>query len=164
MIQRKHLILLSLAGAIISFDQLLKTLVIGRLQPGQSIELISSFFHITLVHNPGAAFGLMANVDPQIREPFFTLVPLITLATILFVYQRLNEKQRMTAYGLSAIVGGAIGNLIDRARIGYVIDFLDFHWREAYHFPAFNIADSAICVGVCLLLISIFFEKQAEVK
>lgn len=159
MIQRKHLILLSLAGAVISFDQLIKTVVVNRFHLGETKDLIQNFFSITLVHNPGAAWGLFANLDASVREPFFTVVPLITLAIILFVFQRLRADQRVSIFALSAIVGGAIGNLIDRARIGYVIDYLDFHWYMTYHFPAFNIADSAITVGVGILLATSFLEK-----
>ena len=159
MLQRKHLILLSLAGAIISFDQLIKTVVVNRFHLGESKEIIPNFFNITLVHNPGAAWGMLATLDPAIREPFFAIVPLITLAIILFVFQRLHSEQKLSIFALSAIVGGAIGNLIDRARIGYVIDFLDFHYRT-YHFPAFNLADSAITLGVFVLLLTSFFEKQ----
>lgn len=163
MIQRKHLILLSLAGAIVSFDQLSKRLIASRIRADQTIEIVPNFFNLTFIKNPGAAFGLLAHLDAKVRDPLFAFVPLITLIAILFVYQRLQETQRLSILALAAIVGGALGNLIDRAYIGFVIDFLDFHWNE-HHFPAFNLADAAISAGVFLLLLTTLLNKDVAAK
>jgi signal peptidase II len=162
MIQRKHLILLSLSGLIVSFDQLIKTAIINRFVLGESLPVIPNFFNLTLVHNPGAAWGLFANLRDNIREPLFTIVPLCTLAIILFLFQRLEAHQKLSIFSLSAIVGGAVGNLIDRARVGYVIDFLDFHFYSSYHFPAFNLADAAITIGAAILVAVSFTEKAVS--
>lgn len=132
------------------------------LKTGESIKVVDRFFNFTLVHNPGAAFGLLANLKPELREPFFFVIPLATLGVIMVVFYRLQENQHLSIFSLSMIVGGAVGNLIDRMRLGYVIDFMDFHWQQKYHFPAFNLADAAISIGVFILLISIIYEKEGS--
>lgn len=160
MFHRKYLILLSMIGLLISADQFTKTLVLSRFQLGESIPVIPDYFNLTLVHNPGAAFGFLASLDANYREPFFFAVPILTLIAIMFVFYQLKENQLLNVYSLSMIVGGALGNLIDRARLGYVVDFLDFHWHHKEHFPAFNVADSAITVGVGLLLWAMLTENK----
>lgn len=162
MVQRKYLILLSLTGMLVAVDQLFKFLVASQLVVGQSWDVFSGFLSITRVHNAGAAFGLFANVNPVWREPLFLFVPLAMLMVIFVIFVRLREEQRFAVFALSLIVGGALGNLADRLRLGHVIDFLDFHWRHQYRFPAFNVADSAITLGVVLLLVSAFYEKDPE--
>jgi signal peptidase II len=162
--QRKYLILVSAVGLIVSLDQLTKIAITERFKLGETKQLLDHFFNFTLVHNPGAAFGMLANLDPAIREPFFLAVPVITLAIILFAFFRLPAHRLLSMLSLSSIVGGAIGNLIDRLRVGYVIDFLDFHWHYGYHFPAFNVADSAISLGVFLLLIEMILEETQKRK
>lgn len=152
---RKYYILVSLVGFIVSLDQLTKTAITSSFAVGESIDVIKNFFNLTLIHNTGAAFGLLASLDPAIREPFFLIIPSITLIAILYAFYKLSEEEMLSIFGLVLIVGGAIGNLIDRVRIGYVIDFLDFHWADKYHFPAFNVADSAICIGVAILVINL---------
>lgn len=149
-----------MVGTLVSFDQLTKFLVISNFHLGESLPILKDYFSLTLVHNPGAAFGILANLAPQWREPFFLIVPLVTLMIIMAVFIKLQEEQVISMYALSMIVGGAVGNLIDRLRLGYVIDFLDFHWKFQHHFPAFNVADSAITVGVALLLLSMAYEKE----
>lgn len=162
MIPKKYLILLAMIGTLVSLDQLTKFLVVSRFQLGETLAVLEGFFHLTLVHNTGAAFGILANLPEIYREPFFFLVPGITLVVILAVFARLKEKQGISIYALSLIVGGAIGNIVDRMRLGYVVDFLDFHFRQQIHFPAFNVADSAITVGVGLLFLSLIYEKETR--
>lgn len=157
MLSRKYYILISMVGFIVSLDQLTKTLVMGKFHLHQSMVLIDNFLNITLVHNRGAAFGLLANLPENIREPFFLIIPLLTLSAILIAFYKLTEQETLSIVGLVLIVGGAIGNLVDRVRIGYVIDFIDFHWFGEHHFPAFNVADSAICVGVFILILNLIF-------
>lgn len=149
-------------GMIVSFDQLSKFLVAGNMSLGATHPLIENIFNLTLVHNPGAAFGLFSGLHADWREPLFFILPGITLSIIFFAFIRLQESQKFSIYSLSMIVGGALGNLIDRLRLGYVIDFVDFHWKNKYHFPAFNLADSGITIGIFILLFSIFFEKERE--
>jgi signal peptidase II len=162
MVQRKYLILLSLSGMLVAFDQLLKFLVVSRFKLGDNVELVRGFFTITRVHNSGAAFGLLANVGPSFREPFLLFVPSAMLIVILGFFFRLHENQRLGILSLSLIVGGALGNFADRLRLGYVVDFLDFHWHSQFHFPAFNLADAAISGGVLLLAISMVYEPEPD--
>lgn len=160
MISRKYLILLALTGMLTAFDQLFKFLVVSRFREGESLPLIENFFNLARVHNSGAAFGLLATMGPAWREPVFFVMPMAMLAVILVVFYRLRDHQKLSIFSLSLIVGGACGNLADRLRLGYVVDFLDFHWRGQAHFPAFNLADMAISVGVLLLVISMFTESE----
>ena len=162
MINRKYYILVSLVGFIVSLDQLTKIAVVHKFRLHESIAIIQDYFNLTLIHNQGAAFGLLANLDPAIREPFFLFIPVITLIAILYAFHQLAEHEMVSIIGLVLIVGGAIGNLIDRIRIGYVIDFLDFHWANAYHFPAFNVADTTICIGVFTLIINLLLLTPNE--
>jgi signal peptidase II len=148
-----------LIGILVT-DQITKIAMTAKFQLGETLSIIPGFFNLTLVHNPGAAFGLFASAPEQFRQPFFFAVPLITLLIIFYLFHKLNPKQKISAHALSSIIAGAIGNLIDRFRFNYVVDFLDFHWRFEYHFPAFNVADSAISIGVALLLIASLVEKS----
>jgi signal peptidase II len=156
MVPRKYLILLSTSGLVVSLDQLTKNLVVSRLHLGDSFSTLGGFMSITRVHNAGAAFGFLATLPPSLRDPFFYIVPTLTLLAIFYVFSRPRESQSLSIHALSLIVGGAFGNIADRLRLGFVIDFLDFHWRDAWHFPAFNCADIAISFGVALLLIGMF--------
>lgn len=161
MVPRKYLILLSFTGLLVALDQLTKNLVVSRLKrPGETLELLSPFLSLTHVHNAGAAFGLLATLPENLREPFFFLVPGLTLAVIFVVFYRLKPEQSLSVFSLSLIVGGALGNLADRVRLGYVVDFLDLHWRNGWHFPAFNVADSGITAGVFLLLLGMLYERE----
>ena len=160
MISRKYLILLSTVGLVVALDQLTKNLVVSRFHLGDTQPLLESMLNITRVHNSGAAFGLLATLPPNLRDPFFFVVPGLTLAVILFVFYRLREAQSLSTYALAMIVGGALGNLADRIRLGFVIDFLDFHWYSGWHFPAFNVADAAISLGVAMLLVAMLQEKD----
>jgi signal peptidase II len=158
-IPRKYLYLGFLAPLVIALDQSTKRAVIARFQLGESISLIEGFFSLTYVRNTGAAFGLLADAHPEFRVPFFLILPFGALAFILGVLRKIDANDTKIAVALALVFGGAVGNLIDRALYGYVVDFLDFHWKYQYHFPAFNIADSAICVGVVVLMWEILFEN-----
>jgi signal peptidase II len=151
----KYIILILLTGIILVLDQVTKTLVVSKFRLGESIPVISDYFNLTYVQNKGAAFGILAQANPAFRVPFFIIVPLIALASISFVFKKIGDKDIKLSIALSLVIAGAIGNLVDRLTLGYVIDFLDFHWRWGYHFPAFNVADSAICVGVGILMLDL---------
>ncbi|MGE4232006.1 MAG: signal peptidase II [Bacteriovoracia bacterium] len=159
----KYLVLLAVSGAVISLDQMSKLLVIKRLLLHESIPVIDGIFNLTYVHNPGAAFGLLSKMDPSFRVPFFVIVPVIALILIVLFFRKIDDRDTMTALALSLIIGGAIGNLIDRASYGYVVDFFEIYWKEVFRYPAFNVADSAICIGAALLAIETFRkEKQRK--
>ena len=164
LIKRKYVILTFILFVIIGSDQLTKDIIVQKFRLGQSLVVISNFFNITYVQNKGAAFGFLSQADPAFRVPFFVIVPLIALLSIGLVFRKIADYDLKFSIALSLVIAGAIGNLIDRLRLGYVIDFLDFHWRFGYHFPAFNIADSAICVGVGLIMLDLFTSPATEKK
>lgn len=160
--RKKYLILGIVTVVSIVVDQITKNAIHTKFRWGESIPIINGLFSLTYVRNSGAAFGMLHAAPSYFREPFFILVPIVAMAIIGFVYYRLKEDQTLTALSLSLIFSGAIGNLIDRLRFGYVIDFLDFYVKD-YHWPAFNVADSCIVVGVSILFIlSIYQEKAAK--
>ncbi|MCC6278353.1 MAG: signal peptidase II [Oligoflexia bacterium] len=156
----RYLLLLTISGAIIALDQLTKLYIHTRFILNESRTVIPGFFDITYVRNTGAAFGLLSQSHPTFREVFFTLIPLVAMGVILWIMRSTQDSQRLQVLSLSMIFGGAIGNYIDRLRFGYVIDFLDFHIQSKYHWPAFNIADSAIVCGVGILLLIMGNEKK----
>ncbi len=138
------------AVVVLIVDQITKLLALDRLAPGVPVRVIDGFFSLTLVMNPGLAFGLLAGIPPAWRW-VVALLSMGALAVLAMVGIRLLAEGGWPArLALGLIFGGAVGNLIDRGRFGAVVDFLDFYWR-GYHWPAFNVADSAISVGVALL-------------
>ncbi len=137
-------------------DQLSKIYIDSSFVIGESHQVISNFFHITYVRNPGAAFGLLS--DSAIRIPFFLSISVIAVIAILWYVRKVAAEKQWQLVALGLILSGALGNFIDRARLGEVIDFLDVHWYN-YHWPAFNVADSAICVGVAIMLICTWHEE-----
>ena len=140
---------LGLATILLIADQFTKVLIVGYYQLGDS-TLVTSFFNVVRVHNTGAAFSFLAGASGWQRW-FFTAIGLIAAVAIVWMLKS-HAGQKLFAFALACILGGAIGNVIDRVLYGYVVDFLDFHWY-GWHFPAFNIADSAITVGAaCLIL------------
>ena len=157
----RYLILMMVSSVVLILDQATKIYIDRTMALHSSITVIEGYFNITYLRNKGAAFGILA--DSSFRLPFFILVSLVAVTVILLVIRRLREDQKLAAFSLSLILSGAIGNLIDRVRLGEVIDFLDAHWKT-HHWPAFNVADSAICVGVFLLAIDMFLEERREQK
>jgi len=154
--------LLLLSSIIIIADQLTKIYVYTHFQLGESLTVIENLFNITYVRNFGAAFGFLAQSNPAFREVFFLLMPPVALITILFILKGVDPRDNPQILALSSIFGGAIGNYIDRLRFGFVIDFLDFHYKNRYNYPAFNIADSAIVLGVTVLFILMYFEERQK--
>jgi len=153
----KYLILLALTPLILVFDQLTKLYIDKTMQLYQSIPVIDGLFSITYLRNRGAAFSFLS--DASWRLPFFLLATVIAVIAILVAFRKLRDEQRFAAVSLTLILSGAVGNLIDRVRMGEVIDFLDVYWGT-HHWPAFNVADSAICVGVALLALDMFREEK----
>jgi len=160
----KYKVFLVVFTVIVALDQWTKHLVHTKFYWGESIPIIDSFFALTYVRNSGAAFGILHRAPATFRDPFFIIVPILVLLIITVIFVRLTQAQRLSAFALSLIYAGAIGNLIDRLRFKYVIDFLDFHWKEVYHWPAFNVADSSIVVGVGFLLLESFFSGKSKVS
>ena len=140
---------LGIALITLLLDQLTKIAVVGAFQLGETLP-ITSYFNLVRVHNPGAAFSFLADASGWQRW-FFT--GLGTVAAVVMVWLlHSNASEKLFCFAISFVLGGAVGNVIDRVLYGYVVDFLDFHWM-AMHFPAFNVADSAITLGaICLIL------------
>lgn len=134
---------------LVVLDQLSKVVVSNWLQLYESVAVLP-FFNFTLLHNPGAAFSFLADAAGWQRW-FFTAIALFVSVVITVWLRRLPAEEKWQAAALALILGGALGNVIDRLRFGYVVDFLDFYYQQ-WHWPAFNIADSAITVGVTILL------------
>jgi signal peptidase II len=149
---RRAFLVMAGVSAILALDQATKVLAASRLSPGQSIEIIPGLLHLTLVRNTGMAFGLLSDFDLPFKTLLMTLLSLVALGAVVYYALRTPRGHTMTHAGLIFILGGALGNIADRARLGYVIDFIDLFFRDA-HWPAFNVADSSICVGVGLLLL-----------
>ena len=155
----KYLILLTVSVLVLGIDQATKVYVDRVMDLHSSITVVENFFNITYMRNKGAAFSFLSTFN--YRVPFFILVSLVAVFVIISVLCKLRPDQKFAAVSLSLIFSGALGNLIDRVRLGEVIDFLDAHWYE-HHWPAFNVADSAICVGVFLLAIHMFLEEKRQ--
>ena len=143
---------LLLAGLVIVFDQLTKWLMVSWLSLYETVPVIP-FFNLTMAHNTGAAFSFLAQAGGWQRWFFVGLA--IIISVVLLVWLRKAVENKLEATALSLILGGAIGNVIDRVHLGYVIDFLDVYYGS-YHWPAFNIADSAIVIGAGLLIFDSF--------
>lgn len=158
----KYLILLAVSGTIISLDQLTKQLIVQKFRLNETKEIISNYFNLTHVHNTGAAFGLLAHSQSNFRIPFFIIVPITALVVIALVFRKVDDRDIKLSAALSLVIGGAVGNLIDRSAYNYVVDFLDFHWHYGPHFPTFNVADIAITVGVAILILDIFQKEKAH--
>lgn len=183
----------TIAVAVIAIDQWTKFLVLDRLttaldqapsrvgqffgaapppafdgyhyRPKEQVVLSDDFFRLRYAENPGAAFGLFRNVPPDYRGPLFHLVSLGAVVLILNTFRKLKgeKKERWALIGLPLVFGGALGNYVDRLARGFVVDFLEAHWFDKAYWPAFNVADSAIVVGVAMLLIDSFVRpEQAE--
>lgn len=134
-----------------------KYFMAGWLPLGQSKPVIPGFFQFTLVHNRGAAFGVGSNWS----TPFFLIFSVVALGVVCSLFFQLKPHEKLSAYALAMILGGAFGNIVDRIRLGYVVDFLDVY-VQTHHWPVFNIADSFITVGAVLLGIEIFFLNKEK--
>lgn len=146
---------IAIVGIVV--DQITKVAIDRSMQLFDSIPVVENFFHITYVRNKGAAFSFLSHASW--RLPFFISVSIVAALVILVAFQKLRDDQKLAHVSLAMIFSGAVGNLIDRIRLGEVIDFLDVHWYR-HHWPAFNVADSLICVGVFLLAIDMVLEEK----
>ena len=129
--------------------------------PKSGITIIGGMWDFQYVENPGAAWGLLSRASESFRVPFFLVVSLVASCLILYYYLKAPAHMWMRRWAFALVFGGAIGNFIDRIRLGYVIDFIDWHWRDS-HWPTFNVADAAISIGVALLLIESFTMKEEK--
>lgn len=143
---------LGISAVVVALDLYTKHLIQGAFAYGEMLTL-TSFFDLVRYHNEGAAFGFLAQAG-GIQKWFFSGVSIIAIVVLTYLIHK-HRTEKLFCVGLALVLGGAIGNLYDRLTLGYVVDFLNFHYQHLY-WPAFNVADSAICVGVGLLLLDSF--------
>ena len=149
------------AAAVVIVDQFTKFWIMTNFTLHEQQNIIPGFFNLVYVTNTGAAFGFLAGDRNLLRQAFFVAVAILALIVILFAYGHLKKQGKIFVYALGLIAGGAVGNLIDRMRFGSVVDFLDF-FLGAYHWPAFNAADSAITIGVGLFLLGTVLQHARD--
>ena len=149
------------AGLVVAADQITKTLILNYLPLYHSIPVIPGFFNINHIQNPGGAFGFLANQSSQLRNIMFLFISSLAVCLVFWFYKKTPPSHPLLASGFALIFGGAIGNLIDRIRFGKVIDFLDFYIGNL-HWPAFNIADSAISIGIVIFASHLLLKKLPD--
>ncbi|MBE6020513.1 MAG: signal peptidase II [Firmicutes bacterium] len=150
-------VVLIIIAASVAIDQALKSIVVNTLEIGQSLPLIEGVFHFTYIQNFGAAFSILQN-----KQAFLIIVTAVVMAIAAVVlFKNMNKLSKMIILSLAFIIGGGIGNLIDRIRLGYVVDFLDF---TLINYPVFNFADCCVVVGSIVLVIGVFLEDRNEKK
>ena len=172
----KYRILAALAPAVFVVDQLSKLAVATRIELGSRVNVIPGFFDLTHFHNQGAAFGMLSGMPDYFRIPFFYAVSALAVVLLSYFFRKLGDREHLMAVALSLVLGGIAGNVLDRIRLGAVIDFLSFRighvvvdktlfgkrFLMPLEWPAFNVADSAITVAMFLLIYSALFQKRRE--
>ncbi len=143
-------------------DQITKRWIVSKIHYGDRVEVIPGLFDLTYVRNPGGAFSFFADGPIEQRMLFFVGSTCIAIVLLLLFLYRLPPDDRISALALGVILGGAVGNLIDRIAYGEVIDFLDVHLWGGYTWPTFNVADSSIVIGVAFLIAQVFLEEEPE--
>jgi signal peptidase II len=159
-LRKKNILFPAIAVPVVLLDQLSKAWILATLKLHDGFPLIDGFFNITHIRNPGAAFGFLAAAPPMFRYIFFMVVTLAAILLILHYFRVSRIEAPSLVAALALILAGAVGNLIDRVRFGEVVDFLDVY-LGSYHWPAFNVADSAITVGAAIL-ITVLLRKRKE--
>ena len=150
-------------AAVVAADQLSKMWIVDFFKLFESREIIPGFFNLVYVVNTGAAFSILADVQSPWRHYFFLIIGCIAVIGLTVVYIKCKGDNKYYYIPVGLIVGGAVGNMIDRVRLGSVVDFLDFY-LGGYHWPAFNVADSAICVGAFLFIWMNYFDSKKHIK
>ena len=148
---------------VVVLDQVSKLSILDHLELGESLTIIPDFLDLTLVMNPGAAFGMFSKLEPTVRRLVLGAVTFLAIGLVLVLLKKEAKDDKISQFALFLVLGGALGNIIDRFRFDAVVDFLDVYYGN-YHWPAFNVADSAICVGVFLVILrlSFFVEHSAS--
>ena len=146
---------------VLIIDQFTKYIVTQSLMLGEPVSVLPGFFNLTLVYNPGAAFGMFRGYPDAVRRTMLCVVSVIALIVVIRFMLHEAKEDRVSQYALIGILAGAAGNIMDRIRFGAVVDFLDFYWRH-YHWPAFNVADSCISVAVGLLVLDLYLEGRKK--
>ncbi len=153
---------ISLSVALL--DQITKLLVLKYIPLYTRVEIIQGFFNLTHVRNPGVAFGMLQNFGSNYQFISLAVISAITLFLLFVILTQTKQDDKLQSASLSLILGGAVGNLIDRFRLGEVVDFISVHWQSLYYWPSFNIADAAISIGIVLFLFDELFLKKSFKK
>ncbi|MBE9546522.1 MAG: lipoprotein signal peptidase [Proteobacteria bacterium] len=161
--KKRHIFPFAVAAFVVLLDQITKFYISSSMSVYDSTPVIDGFFNITYVRNAGAAFGFLAKASPMIRSLFLIGVTIAVILLIIYYIWKIKAEEKLFVLPLSLILGGAVGNLIDRIRFGEVIDFLDFYIGSC-HWPAFNVADSAISVGAIILVFEMFRKKDKKIR
>lgn len=148
---RRYLFLAAVAGTVFILDQITKALIQRTMRLHESIPIIDRLFSLTYIRNAGAAFGLFAEHGNGLRMVFFVTISVVAILFLWTLFVKTPKEAWLGRLSIAMVMGGAMGNLVDRIRFGEVVDFLDFYIGP-YHWPAFNLADSSISVGVALLI------------
>jgi signal peptidase II len=151
--------LLLLSAAVLAADQASKHVITRHLHPGEIQPVVDGWFQLRFIVNRGGLFGVFRDLPELWRASLFTGVPVLACVGLLVFLLRAPASELQLRSGLALILGGALGNLTDRLRLGHVVDFLDVFWRD-HHWPAFNLADSSICVGVGLILLDALTRRE----
>lgn len=157
----KYRLALTVSALVLILDQVTKIIVDKTMSLYHTIEIIPNLAALTYLRNTGAAFGVLAGEQSVYRTGFFVLVSIVALGCILYLLKLTRPEKKITLVSLALILGGAVGNMIDRLRMGEVIDFILLHYYDL-HWPAFNVADSAISIGVVLLIIQMIRQKSTD--
>jgi len=157
--KNKYLQVGSIIGIVLLLDQITKHVIHTHVRLNDSIVVVPGFFNITHIRNKGAAFGMLSSLPEFWRSAFFITVTLVAVVAIIALIMKTNEG--LLVYAFSLIAGGALGNVIDRIRYGEVVDFIQWYIKS-YYWPSFNVADSAITIGVALLAFEMLFGKSQE--
>ena len=152
---------LALLGTVVILDQITKALLVRALPLHDYVPLIDGFLSLSHVHNRGAAFGVLSDARLPYQPLLLSALSLAALLAIAYYFVRLPASARLPRVALALVLGGALGNLVDRIRLGYVVDFIHVYWRQ-HAWPDFNVADSAITVGVVLLILDILREPRTD--
>ncbi len=160
---KKKLPYFAVIVVVFVLDRFTKHLIVKNVGPLESIPVLEGFFDIVHIKNTGGAFGLFSDMPPFFRTVVFLALPAAALV-FFFTYLLIGSQTYRTSIALSLITGGAAGNLTDRILSGSVVDFLDVHWYDLYHWPAFNVADSAISIGAAIFILDILFPMEDKSK
>ncbi len=155
----KYKLVIILAAVILVLDQITKIWIESNLALGETRIIIPGFFNLVHVLNKGAAFGFLADLEDPLRTYFFIAATGLAMVLVIYLLRTVQRRDYYLFSALGLILGGALGNMVDRIRLGQVIDFLDFH-LGSHHWPAFNVADVAISIGAILLIISFYVKKR----
>ncbi len=160
---KKYWFLIFIAPIVVFLDYITKQWAISTLKGKEAITIIENFFHFVYVENRGAAWGMFGKWDDSIRIPFFIAITVVASIILGIIYKKIKSEQILLQIAFSAIIGGAIGNFVDRVFTRYVVDFIDWHFYDK-HWPVFNIADVAISIGMGLIILDMILEKIRSKK